>query len=304
MNIEHTHQLTEDEITIISFNIRNTHGDILISDFRYPKNAKGKLPLIVFCHGFKGFKDWGCFPYILDSIAEENIFTFSFNFSYNGTGNDAIDQSEFTRLDLFALNTISRELDDLGSIIDYLYNNKDKFHYDVNDLTLVGHSRGGGIAILKTAEDNRVKKLITLSSVADFNRWSEEYIRKWKEKGNTEFLNTRTKQKMRSNYVLMEDLLVNKDRLDIKKAIAKIEVPTLIIHGKQDLSVKYTEAETLYLSSNKDNTELRLFPNTGHTFGAVHPFKGTSSAIENVIWDIIEFTKGKTKEEDRNHPIP
>lgn len=296
MNIEHTHELTEDEITIISFNIKNKHGDILLADFRYPKNPKGKLPLLVFCHGFKGFKDWGCFPYMLDSIAEENIFTVSFNFSYNGTGKDAIDQSEFTRLDLFANNTFSRELDDLGSVIDYLYDNKDKFHYDVNNLTLVGHSRGGGIAMIKAAEDKRVKKIVTLSSVSDFNRWGEDYINKWKEKGYTEFLNTRTKQKMRSNYVLMEDLLNNKDRLNLKKAIAKINVPTLIIHGKEDLSVKYTEAETLYKSSNKECTQLRLYPNTGHTFGATHPFKGTSSAIESVIWDIIEFTKQETKE--------
>jgi dipeptidyl aminopeptidase/acylaminoacyl peptidase len=304
MKIDYTNRPIEKEITTISLNVKNTDGDNLITDFRYPKNTNKKLPLVVFCHGFKGFKDWGCFPYMLDSITEEDVFTVSFNFSYNGTGDNAIDQTEFTRLDLFAQNTFSRELDDLGSIINYLYVNSDKFDYDINDLTLVGHSRGGGISIIKTAEDNRVKKLVVLSSVSDFNRYSKEQKEKWKKKGYLQVLNTRTKQKMRMNYTLMEDLINNNDRLDLKKAIARINVPILIIHGKEDLSVNYTEAETLYEHSKKDITTLKIYPNTGHTFGAAHPFKGTSSAIESVIWDIIEFTKGKTKEEDRNHPIP
>ena len=298
MSIDYTNQPIEEEITTISLNVRNTHGDNLVTDFRYPKNTKKKLPLIIFCHGFKGFKDWGCFPYMLDSIAEEDVFTVSFNFSYNGTGDNAIDQTEFTRLDLFAQNTFSRELDDLGSVIDYLDANSDKFNYDFNDLTLVGHSRGGGIAIIKTSEDNRVKKLVVLSSVSNFNRYSDEQINNWKKRGYIEVLNTRTKQKMRLNYTLMEDLIVNKDRLDLKKAIAKIKVPTLIIHGEQDLAVPSSEAKTLYDSSNKEYTKLKVYPNTGHTFGAVHPFKGTSSGIETVIWGIIEFVKGKP--EDKN----
>ena len=186
----------------------------------------------------------------------------------------------------------------MRSVIDYLDANSDKFHYDINDITLVGHSRGGGIAIIKTSEDTRVKKLVVLSSVANFNRYSDEQINNWKKRGYIEVLNTRTKQKMRLNYTLMEDLIVNKDRLDLKKTIAKIKVPTLIIHGEQDLAVPSSEAKTLYDSSSKEYTKLKVYPNTGHTFGAVHPFKGTSSGIETVIWDIIEFVKEKP--EDKN----
>ena len=142
-----------------SIKIKNEHGDELNTDLRFNPDGKN-LPLVIFCHGFKGFKDWGCFPYMLDKLAAEDNFCVSFNFSYNGTGNKAEEQSDFTRLDLFAKNTFTRELDDLGSVIDHLFEKKKNYNYDTDNVTLIGHSRGGGAVILKTAEDNRNKKLI------------------------------------------------------------------------------------------------------------------------------------------------
>ncbi len=272
--------------------IKNKHGDNLTTDFRYDETAEN-LPLLVFVHGFKGFKDWGCFPYMLDKLTENNIFTLSFNFSYNGVGEEGNELSEFTRLDLFAKNTFSRELDDLGSIIDFLEDNRQKYNYNFNNLTLAGHSRGGGIAILKTAEDKRVKNLITLASVSEFDRYTEERKKEWKEKGYFQVLNTRTKQYMRMNYTLIEDLEKNKDRLDIKRAVSKMSVPYLIIHGREDLAVDYSEAVELQSLSNKNLTKLHLIEKTGHTFGAVHPFEGTTEALEKVIDLISNWIKRK-----------
>ena len=177
--------------------IKNKNGNIINMDFRFVSVSEKKLPLLVFCHGFKGFKDWGCFPYMLDKIADAGIFTVSFNFSLNGVDNEKDNPIDFERLDDFAKNTFSEELDDLGCVLDFLEKEKDKYNYNFDSLILAGHSRGGGIAILKTAEDKRVKKLITLASVAEFNRYGEETKRMWKERGFIEALNTRTKQKMR-----------------------------------------------------------------------------------------------------------
>ena len=41
---------------------------------------------------------------------------------------------------------------------------------DVETLILMGHSRGGGIVTIKTSEDSRVKKLITLAGVSDYKQ--------------------------------------------------------------------------------------------------------------------------------------
>ncbi len=291
--------MNEKVISKVSLKIKNIHGDNLNTDLRFNADGK-KLPLVIFCHGFKGFKDWGCFPYMMDKLAAEDNFCVSFNFSFNGTGDKEEEQSEFTRLDLFAENTFSRELDDLGSVIDYLFDYADEYNYNTDDLTLIGHSRGGGAAILKTAEDKRVKKLITLSSVNNFDRYTDSLKKKWKEFGYLEVLNSRTNQMMRQNYTLIEDLEKNFVRLDIQKAISMTDVPLLIIHGMQDLSVDYSNAEDLYArhiennESLKQKTELILIENTGHTFGAVHPFEGTTKALEEVITFILDFLKKKT----------
>jgi len=281
--------MIKNKINKVSLKIKNKTGDDLTTDFRFPESGKEKLPLVILCHGFKGFKDWGCFPYMMDRIAEEGNFAVSFNFSYNGTGENDFDQSDFTRLNLFAENTFSRELDDLGSIIDYLFENKDKYNYDTANVTLTGHSRGGGIAILKTAEDKRISKLVVLSSVCNFDRYSDTLKKKWKEVGYFEVINSRTNQMMRLNYTLIEDLIKNKERLDIQKAISEITVPVMIIHGAQDITVDYSNAEDLYSRSDKEKTKLFLIENTGHTFGAVQPFEGTTKALEEVLTLIEDF---------------
>lgn len=278
----------------LSLKIKNRHGDNLNADLRYPNDAvhkTEKLPLLIFCHGFKGFKDWGCFPYMLEKIAGDGNYVLSFNFSYNGTGDEEINRSEFTRLELFAENTLSRELEDLESVIDFVFQNKEDFHFDTENLILSGHSRGGGTVIIKAGEDKRIRKLVTLAAVCNFDRYGETMLKKWKEDGYIETLNTRTNQLMRMNYTLVDDYLKNKERLDIQKAVSKINIPFLIIHGMQDLSVDYSNAEDIYSRSNKDLTKLVLLENTGHTFGAVHPFAGTSKALEEVIMLINEFIK-------------
>lgn len=281
-----------------SIKIKNRHGDDLNTDLRYT-NSQSKQPLVILCHGFKGFKDWGCFPYMMDKIAEENHFCVSFNYSYNGTGDKEDEQSDFTRLDLFAKNTFTRELDDLGSVLDYFCNddNAAKYNYDTDNITLIGHSRGGGIAILKTAEDKRITKLIALSTVNNFDRYSDALKAKWKDAGYFEVMNSRTNQMMRMDYTLMEDIENNPVRLNIQDAITKITVPVLFIHGEQDITVDYSNAEDLYsrrletFPELKDSTKLSLIKNTGHTFGAVHPFAGTTPALENTINLILDFLK-------------
>lgn len=272
----------------VTLYIRNGHGDSMPADFRFVDSKQSK-PLVVFSHGFKGFKDWGCFPYLLERLADAGFFCVSFNFSYNGTGETPEEQSEFSRLDLFAKNTFSRELDDLGCVIDFLDSERDNYAYDFDKLFLLGHSRGGGISILKAGEDRRVKKLAVLASVNSFDRYSDTLKKKWKEAGYFEVLNARTNQVMRMNYTLIEDLEKNLRRLDIRRAAESLQIPVLLIHGTQDLTVDYSNAEDLYSRSNKDAVRLKLIDNTGHTFGAVHPFEGITAALEEVINSLTGF---------------
>jgi pimeloyl-ACP methyl ester carboxylesterase len=280
------------QIELLSLKIPNKHGDNLVTDFRFLKTPLDDLmPLVIFCHGFKGFKDWGCFPYMLDKIAAQGNFVVSFNFSYNGVGEEGNELAEFTRLDKFAENTFTREIEDLGSVVDYLDVHRPKYKYDFNNIVLIGHSRGGGIVILETAQDKRIKKLITLASVASFERYTDRHKAEWKEKGYWDVMNSRTGQMMRMNVSLLEDIENNAETLDIEKAAEKINIPWLIIHGMEDISVDYSSAETLYNSGKTSQKTLKLLENTGHTFGATHPFENTTKKLEEVIDMVINFIK-------------
>lgn len=268
--------------------IIDQNKDIAIYADFYGKSGNNQ-PLLIFVHGFKGFKNWGGFPYMLEKLTESGYKAVSFNFTHNGV--DSKSPMDFTKLELFAQNTFSREIDDLNTVIGHFHENAGYYYIDKNRIAVIGHSRGGGISILQTADDNRVKCLVTLASVATFDRYGENTKKIWRKQGYIEMENTRTKQVMRMNTAILDDLENNTEKLDIVKAMSKINIPKLIIHGVEDVSVKCSEAETLYQNSNKNNTELLLIENTGHTFGVVHPFAGTTEAFETVIKKTKEFLK-------------
>ena len=91
-----------------------------------------------------------------EKFAEAGFFFVKFNFSHNGTTVE--DPHNFADLEAFGNNNYSKELSDLGVVIDYFS------EYDTIDehkIILIGHSRGGGISIIKTYEDERINGLIT-----------------------------------------------------------------------------------------------------------------------------------------------
>jgi len=99
--------------------IPNDRGDPVDCDVRFVADGTAK-PAVVFCHGFKGFKDWGPFPEWGRRLANAGFVSVHFNFSYNGVPRDT--PTEFTELDKFADNTFTRELDDLRAVLDAVAN--------------------------------------------------------------------------------------------------------------------------------------------------------------------------------------
>ena len=265
--------------------IKNSHSDDMSCDVYYPMMQSRKLPFVLFLHGFKGFKDWGGFPYMLEKISENGFVAAGFNFSYNGIENEPMN---FTRPDKFAENTNTREIEDTISVLDFFEINQEEFNIDFSSVTLIGHSRGGGDAIIVAAEDKRVTKLITLAAVSDFNRFSDEIKKQWRENGFIEIQNSRTKQNMRLNVTLLDDMEKNAGRLNILNAAAKLNIPFLIIQGAEDMAVSKSEAELIYSVADKSKSELFIIEHTGHTFGVQHPFAGTTPAFETVLQRIIK----------------
>jgi uncharacterized protein len=246
-------------------------------------------PCLILVHGFKGFKDWGFGPFIGKFLSDKGFFVLTFNFSHNGIGENP---TKFTELDKFAENTFSLEIEELSQLIDAYLNG----FFGITEnrkIGLIGHSRGGAISILTAKQKNEIGALAVWSSVSTFDRYSDRQKENWRKKGVFEVMNSRTKQVMRLNISLLEDLEKNKnDLLNIEKGIKKLNRPFLIIHGEQDLAVPLKEGEKLYEWSNKDLTKLVKIPAAGHTFDIAHPFQGTNSKFDKVLNNTLEFFKG------------
>ncbi len=265
-----------------------TSRDNLLRISTYSENSPEESPCIIYIHGFKGFKDWGYVPFLCDLLSTRGYFVISFNFSHNGIGEDLLN---FTELEKFANNTISLEVEELNEVIQFYRNGAFGFNPYNTKIGLIGHSRGGAISLIHESEKKNVNALALWGTVAYFDRYSENQKKRWLENGYFEVLNTRTNQMMRLNKILLEDFMNNKERFNLLKRISQIEVPILIVHGDQDLTVPLTEGMKLYESSNKDLCELYVVEKAGHTFDIVHPFQGSNPKFDLVAEKTIEFFK-------------
>ena len=192
-----------------------------------------------------------------------------FNFSHNGgTPEQPID---FPDLDAFSKNTYSKELADLDTVItdtkEWLSSNNQKIN-----ISLIGHSRGGGDVILHCSHDKTIHALITWAAISDiFSRFPVgKQLQDWQREGVLYETNTRTKQSMPVRIDIYNDAMDNKERLDIGYAAEQIRIPWLIAHGDHDITVPFDEA--LYLKSKCASAHLLKIEGGGHTFGSTHPF--------------------------------
>lgn len=233
------------------------------------------MPVVIFCHGYKGFKDWGGWNLMATAFYNAGIALVKFNFSHNGgTVEQPID---FPDLEAFAQNNYSIEMNDLELVLDWVAKSLSKStRIDLSQICLLGHSRGGGIATLMAAQDKRIKKLITLAAVSDFRaRFLEgsPYFAQWKKEGITYVENSRTKQQLPHYFQFYKDFIANQAQLTIKLWAEQLIQPHLIIHGTADPTIPVKEAAALHAWS--PTSELFLIPQADHVFGMQHPWNKT-----------------------------
>ncbi|WP_347156495.1 alpha/beta hydrolase family protein [Pontibacter chitinilyticus] len=257
----------------VDFVVYPEHGHPFTADITFAQDGQPK-PVVIFTHGFKGFKDWGHFNLLARYFAEQGFVFLKFNFSYNGTTVE--DSSDVHDLEAFGQNNFSLELDDLGALIDLLHDTQapiQQKELDLNRIYLIGHSRGGGAVILKAAEDLRITAVATWAAVSDYDqRWSQEAMTQWQQNGVQWVLNGRTGQKMPLYYQMVEDFQRNRDRLDIPQVIQHMRQPLLLLHGEQDETLPTQMAYDL--KRRKPDAELHLLPKANHSFGGKHPYDG------------------------------
>jgi pimeloyl-ACP methyl ester carboxylesterase len=272
------------KITRTGFEIRPADGGPPVrGDVRVAEGAKPKSA-VVFVHGFKGFRTWGAWPGLMRALALAGHAAVSFDFSHNGIGPDG----ELSALDLFRENTHTREQAELRAVVDALAAGR-LGGRKMRRIGVVGHSRGGGAAVIHAAEDERVGALVTLASIADIpSRWTAEQVAAWHRGDDVRIENARTKQMMPIGPDYWVDVQQNRDRLDITAAAARVTQPWLIVHGDADPAVPVADAHALFAATG-ENAELMLVAGADHVFGVKHPYEGPSDDFRTVAEATLDW---------------
>lgn len=253
-------------------------------DIVIPTNFNGNL--LVLIHGFMGFKDWGAWNLMEKYFTNLGYGFCKFNLSHNGgTIENGID---FPDLEAFSNDTYSIQKEDVKLVLDWIETQLDS----LPKIHLVGHSRGGGIALLNLP-DKRVSSVITLAGICSIERRFRDpkVLEEWIKDGVRYTENQRTHQKMPHNIIQYEDFVANKEALDIEKVCRNNSKPVLIIHGDSDTSVLIQEGKEL---ANWTNTKLQIITGADHVFGSSHPWEvGEMPVLLEEVCEVVdEFLKG------------
>ena len=268
------------------------HSKPIAYDLRYVPDGSPK-PILIFVHGFKGFKDWGYFNLLADTFAQAGFVFLKLNLSHNGTSLEH--PTDFVDLEAFGQNTFSKEMDDLGVLIDHVLGPEfalGQQEADPGRLFLMGHSRGGSLVILKGYEDERVKGVVSLAAVSDLGeRWSESALAEWKKQGVHYVQNSRTGQRMPLDYQLVEDYQAHADRFNVPQAVRNLGKPLLAFHGSDDETVAVQAAHDIEQWNGTARVE--IIAGANHVFGGSHPYEGHELpvAVQRIVDQSVPFLK-------------
>lgn len=263
---------------------RTLRGDVFI-----PEQQK-KQGVLIIAHGYKGFKDWGMFPYAAEQLAERSgLLTITFNFTYNGVG-PSLDR--FDEPERFAVNTYEREQEDLTALLQWI--GSGDFNQWLQQAApgchigpeapvyLLGHSRGGASSLLYSLEHpEEIAGVITWNGVTNMDLFTAEQKQEMRTSGRSKVVNARTGEALPLDRVMLEDLEANRERYDLIGRVASASFPMALIQGSDDLPGLRDGSARLVASYPA--AKWITIEGGGHTFNAVHPFRGTTPELEAAL---------------------
>jgi len=176
-------------------------------------------------------------------------------FSFSGNGSS---EGKFTD------STISKEVEDLGCVIDVLKDFK---------VGYVGHSMGGAVGVIRASKDERIKVLVSLSGMVE----TEEFYKRefGMAKPDEGFMWDEPTCPLSQGYV--DDMIKIHSVLDLG---AKINVPWLLVHGTEDdvVPIKDTQEIAKKASTNKNLKVVEVL-GSNHVFSNDH----TQPMIDAVV---------------------
>jgi pimeloyl-ACP methyl ester carboxylesterase len=198
-------------------------------------------------------------------MAEAGFFTLSINLSMNGTTPEQ--PGDFADLEAFGRQTYAQDIADIRTLLNSL--SPWEAEADLQKIYLMGHSRGGAVALLAAAQEAGIKKVITLASVAESDFvWTASRVAELLAEGKSSVPNARTGQLMPLYEAGYRE--AQSGEYHLESAVKSLKIPILLLHGTADSSVLPEKAALLKQWATQ--AKLHYIEEANHTFGGTHPY--------------------------------
>ncbi|HET9941240.1 MAG TPA: alpha/beta fold hydrolase [Candidatus Eisenbacteria bacterium] len=275
------------------FEIEGADGGPLRGDLY--ASATNEPRAVLLCHGFRGYKDWGFIPLLASTIASQDTPVAAFNMSGSGV---ATPDGAFTERERFRKNTYAAELDDIDRVARWLRQRLDASGPGFG-LGLIGHSRGGAMALLYAASHPEVRTVVSLAAPSRIGVWPEVAFEAWRDHRPHVVRDFRTRAELPLGPEIYGDIERNGARYDLRRAAASLAVPYLVVQGDRDRSVPLEEGQTLASWGPSGTTELAIIKGAGHSFQAGDKIRRTPPQLLEMIERVSAWVRRTMKPDAR-----
>jgi pimeloyl-ACP methyl ester carboxylesterase len=227
---------------------------------------------------------WGFYPYLATELAK-TFCVVTFDPSTCPFTNEGEPQLAADQLDRYCF---SAELEDLDRVLTQLRQGRVDGPADCLPAAapwrvgLVGHTKGGALALVRASEDKNVAAVACLSAICTMNRLTDGARERLLAEGRLPIQDPASNRQVWLGRRFLEDFRAHPERFTLERIARDLEVPLLLVHGEEDSAAGIEEAETLYHWTDKNRSRLVVLEKTGHTFGAEHPFHEPTADLERV----------------------
>jgi len=206
---------------------QDKQGNKICGILSNPTEDKTK-PIIILCHGFSTSKDSSTYKTMQESLNQHQLSTFRFDFYGHGESDGKFEDITLTK----AVNNI------LETIV---FLKKQGYP----QIGLLGSSFGGNASLLATCKIKDIFVLALKCPVSNYFenqilKKSPEEIANWKTQGFIYYFSNTHQKKKKLKYSFFEDIKNYKNDSSKYKTIT---LPTIIVHGDQDITVPVEQSK-------------------------------------------------------------